>query len=532
MVTWSSSARDLHLNVNLGNIDYVNNREIRAAIYLRISLDREMDGLAIERQREDCENLAKYRHWNIVQTYVDQSVSASDRNKKRPAYEQMVTDYEAGLLDAIICYDLDRLTRQPRELEDWIDRAEQKGLLLVTANGDADLGTDGGRMYARIKAAVARAEVERKGARQSRAQLQRAKQGRPPKGIRALGYRLDGEIVVEEAEIVKAIYNAFLRGESLRGIARALSGEKNGDVASDIPKSPLHTVTLALERNVRRISEGKEPKPVPEERPWRASTILGILRNPRYAGYSVYTKTKDRKSPASESRKKLLKANIVRDEHNEPIKGQWEPIIEADQWWNVQNLLDEPARVTNRSGSTIRKHMGAGLFRCGVCKKPVITRAHYYSCKYGHLNRSRSAIDDYVRAVVVERLKRKDLTKKTKQPNPDSKDIYSQKITEQRARIARAERDYDAEIIEGTDLSRIRNAARAEIKRLEAERLASGTGILLRHILGVENPAEAFMEAPIAIQRALVDTLMTVTLLKGKQGQKGFKPDSVVIDWK
>ena len=68
----------------------------------------------------------------------------------QPLSECMVTDYEVGLLDSIVCYDMDRLTRQPRELEDWIDHAEQRGLLLVTANGDADLCTDGGRMYARI----------------------------------------------------------------------------------------------------------------------------------------------------------------------------------------------------------------------------------------------------------------------------------------------------------------------------------------------------------------------------------------------
>ena len=160
---------------------------VRAAIYLRISLDREMDGLAIDRQREDCEKLAQFRGWEIVETYVDQSISASDKTKKRPAYLRMVADYEAGLLDAIVCYDLDRLARQPRELEDWIDRADSRGLLLVTANGDADLGTDGGRMYARIKAAVARAEVERKGARQSRAHVQRARQGRPPKGVCPMG---------------------------------------------------------------------------------------------------------------------------------------------------------------------------------------------------------------------------------------------------------------------------------------------------------------------------------------------------------
>jgi len=121
----------------------------------------------------------------VVETYVDQSSSVGDK-KKRPAYLRMVQDYEVGLLDAIVVYDLDRLTRQPRELEDWIDRAESRGLLFVTANGNADLATDGGRMCARIKAAVARAEVERKGARQSRAHVQRARQGRLPKGVRPM----------------------------------------------------------------------------------------------------------------------------------------------------------------------------------------------------------------------------------------------------------------------------------------------------------------------------------------------------------
>ncbi|MCK1803840.1 recombinase family protein [Brevibacterium sp. R8603A2] len=96
----------------------------KCAVYLRISQDREMDGLAIERQREQCEALANYRQWEVVETYVDQSKSATDRTKSRPDYDRMVADYRAGRFTAIICYDLDRLTRQPRQLEDWIDAAE------------------------------------------------------------------------------------------------------------------------------------------------------------------------------------------------------------------------------------------------------------------------------------------------------------------------------------------------------------------------------------------------------------------------
>ena len=120
----------------------------RAAIYLRISLDAAMDGLAIDRQRQDCEALAEQRGWDVVHTYVDQSISASKKDVDRPDYDAMVASFERGEIDALICWDLDRLTRQPAQLEEWIDRAEEQGLKLVTANGDADLATDGGRMYA------------------------------------------------------------------------------------------------------------------------------------------------------------------------------------------------------------------------------------------------------------------------------------------------------------------------------------------------------------------------------------------------
>lgn len=217
-----------------------------------------MDGLAIERQREDCENLAQFRRRDVIETYVDQSKSATDRTAMRPDYDRMVADYLLGRFDAIICYDLDRLTRQPRQLEDWIDAAELRGLALVTANGDADLSTDGGRMYARIKAAVARAEMERKSARQSAAQRQRA-----PKGMRPLGYAVDGEVIRHEAEAVRAIYDLFMRvehPESLRSLARALSGAEEIDGITPLPKH-THTVSVARRR----------PR-VPSTRHWRSPT--------------------------------------------------------------------------------------------------------------------------------------------------------------------------------------------------------------------------------------------------------------------
>ena len=405
---------------------------VRAAIYLRISQDRELDGLAIERQREDCENLAKFRRWEVVETYVDQSKGATDKTKKRPAYDQMVADYHAGRFTAIVCYDLDRLTRQPRQLEDWIDWAEERGLQLVTANGDADLSTDGGRMYARIKAAVARAEMERKSARQSRAHIQRAEQGRPPKGVRPVGYAIDGKVIRREAAAVKAIYAAFDGGASLRGIARALSGIQENDAAKaeqvqGVPRLPNHSRTLTIERNAKRAAEGLAPREVPDDRPWAESTVLGILRNPRYAGYSVYTDVKDRRSTIQANQQKkaelesakgepvlMVKGKrrawrdfIARDENGQLVKGKWTPLVDEDLWQRVQERLDDPSRATNRVG-THRRHLGSGLYLCGLCDEPIRGASRGYRCKHGHINRTGAPIDDLVRKAVAARLREPD----------------------------------------------------------------------------------------------------------------------------
>jgi hypothetical protein len=140
---------------------------VRAAIYLRVSLDSTGEQLAVRRQCEDCRKIATDRRWTVVGEDVDNSVSASGK-KARKDYDAMVEAYKADEFDALICWDLDRLTRNPRQLEDWIEAAQDRKLLLVTANGEADLSTDAGRLFARIKASVARAEIERKGARQRR----------------------------------------------------------------------------------------------------------------------------------------------------------------------------------------------------------------------------------------------------------------------------------------------------------------------------------------------------------------------------
>ena len=104
---------------------------------------------------------------------------SATNGKPRPAYQRMLDDVRADRVERIVMWHADRLYRQPRELEDLIDLCNAHNVALATFSGDLDLSNDTGRMVARLLGAVARAEIERKSARQVRSARQRAEQGRP-----------------------------------------------------------------------------------------------------------------------------------------------------------------------------------------------------------------------------------------------------------------------------------------------------------------------------------------------------------------
>jgi DNA invertase Pin-like site-specific DNA recombinase len=297
---------------------------VRAAIYLRISIDDEMDGLAIERQRKQCMGIVAMRGWTLVGEYVDQGISASKRNVRRPEYDRMESDYRAGRFDAIVCYDLDRLTRQPRQLEDWIDAAETGQLALVTASGEADLTTDNGRLFARIKASVARSEIERKGARQKSANAQRFERGLPVPGRRLYGWRNDGVTPIEpEAEIVRRIFAEVVAGESLRGIAARLNAEG-----------------VVLTTGNRGAKQG---------RTWSSRAIRDMVMNRRYAGEVCHT--------ASGGQRKWTPSSAI------PL------MVDPELAARARDRLSDPKRVVSPGGG--RRYLLSGFAMCGVCGAPL-----------------------------------------------------------------------------------------------------------------------------------------------------------------
>lgn len=191
----------------------------RAVIYARISLDRTGEGAGVERQIEACRGLATARGWEVVGVETDNSISAF-KDKKRPGWERVKSLMDSGSVDVVIAYHMDRITRTMAELETVIELGNRTGVGIATATGDIDLTTDTGRMVARILGAVASAEVERKGARQKSANLQRAKAGKPHWRNKPFGLNLDGSHVPTEADAIREAYSALIAGESLASIAK------------------------------------------------------------------------------------------------------------------------------------------------------------------------------------------------------------------------------------------------------------------------------------------------------------------------
>src|ERR1700730_19170051 len=142
-----------------------------AAIYARISHDPSGERLGVQRQEADCRDEAKRRGWTVAQVYVDDDLSAFNPKKPRPEYQRLLSDIQLGRRDGVMIWRLDRLHRQPRELEEFIVLCDKHRVTLATVTGDVDLSTSQGRLLARAWGAFAAHESEIKSERIRRVML-------------------------------------------------------------------------------------------------------------------------------------------------------------------------------------------------------------------------------------------------------------------------------------------------------------------------------------------------------------------------
>jgi site-specific DNA recombinase len=294
---------------------------IETAIYARISLDR-ADGVGVERQLADCRALVKRNGYGHAQEFVDNNVSAFS-GKLRPKYQEMLEEIRNGTINRIVVYNIDRLYRQPKELEVLIDLADKGQLFVVTCQGDLSLSTDDGITMARVLVAMANKSSRDTSRRVKRAKQQARENGKPMGGPRAFGWKAGNrEPEPKEAALLSQAVDDMLAGVSLNEVARRWN---------------------ALD--VKQPQTGRAA--------WTADGIRQLVRNPRHAGlvgHRVHAKD-DRGI----------------DQFSHPVvvgQAEWPAIIDHDRWERLQAVLTQ----RGAAGSVPRRRsLLTGLLTCGIC---------------------------------------------------------------------------------------------------------------------------------------------------------------------
>ncbi len=285
------------------------------AIYARLSQDRDGTQTATARQVADCRALAEAKGWPVAGVYEDTDLTAY-RRVNRPAYERLLAYLEAGEVDGVLVWKLDRLVRHPAEFERFWAVCERRGAILASVHEPVDTSSELGLVIVRILVAFARLESATISLRQKSKAAELAKAGRPHMGgRRAFGFTSDWRAhEPAEATLIRDAARRVLAGESVNTIAR------------DWNNQGVHS---------------------PAGNSWRTSSVTRLLRSPHLAGF--------------------------RRHHGVIVgEGNWPPILDHGTFEQLTLAL---TTVYGRALGPPRRYLlTGGIARCGLCDAPLMAR--------------------------------------------------------------------------------------------------------------------------------------------------------------
>jgi DNA invertase Pin-like site-specific DNA recombinase len=475
-------------------------RAVRAAIYARISDDRAGDAGGVDRQQKDCRALAKSRGWTVADVFVDNDISASSFGRKaRPEYERLLQAMRDKSIDAVVVWHEDRLHRQPRELEGFIDLANAHRIALATVTGDIDLATPEGRLRARMLGGVGAYESEHKAVRIRRKHEALAKDGKlSGGGTRPFGFERDRVTIREtEAELIRAAVTAVLAGQSVRAIA-----------------------TEWAARGVRS----------PAGKVFGPSAVRRLLHSGRIAG--------------------------MREHHGEIVaRAIWPAIVPPAPAARVREVLGRSDRRTG--GDRIRKYELVGFLRCGLCaallkSRPLSQhgrRVRTYICKAGpgakgcgRLGIVAEQLEELITEQVFYRTDTPALAKAMQDRHRAGDDGLYEAIAADEAQLLTLAEDLAEKRLTRAEWLRIREIVEARVEAAKS-RMArqDGRAALSRYVgrrgrLRAAWPALGLDERR-AVLAALVDRIV-ISAAKRKgapadaSGRRMFDADRVAVDWR
>ena len=304
--------------------------------YVRVSTENQLENYSIDEQVERIKSYCKAKDWDLLKIYTDGGYSGGNTN--RPGLQQMLADIQNKLVNAVVVYKLDRLSRSQKDTLTLIeDSFLAYNVDFISINENFDTSTPFGRAMIGILSVFAQLEKDQITERFTMGRIARAKAGYFHGGGNApLGYSyIDGQLEINEYEKIQVqeVYKQFLAGKSINAIM-----------------------------NQMQQQTGKA---------WSASKVANILRNRLYVG-----KVKFR---------------------GEEYDGNHTPIISPQTYDAVQRLLNSEARELKKTSAQKTPfragYLLSSLIYCGKCGARYSANHGYYKC-YSRAKSSKKFIVD------------------------------------------------------------------------------------------------------------------------------------------
>lgn len=301
---------------------------IKAAIYIRVSTQDQVENYSIEVQRERIRAYCTAKGWDIYDEYIDGGYSGS--NLDRPDIKRLLNDLKK--IDVVVVYKLDRLSRSQRDTLELIEEHFLKNKVdFVSITETLDTSTPFGKAMIGILSVFAQLERETIAERMRMGHIKRAENGLRGNGgdYDPAGYtRVDGHLILKTDE-AKHIKRAFDLYEQYLSITRV----------QEVLKEEGYTV-------------------------WRFRRYRDILSNTLYIGQITFS--------------------------GKTYKGQHEPIVSLEQFKRVQTLLKRhkghnahKAKQSLLSGLITCSCCGEKFvaYSTGKSKDLESKRYYYYICR-------------------------------------------------------------------------------------------------------------------------------------------------------
>jgi len=195
----------------------------RCAIYTRKSSEEglEQDFNSLHAQREACEAFIKSQAgegWRLIKTRYDDG-GLSGATMERPALQRLMADIDQGLVDAVVVYKVDRLTRSLTDFARMVESFDAHGVSFVAVTQQFNTTTSMGRLTLNVLLSFAQFEREVTGERIRDKIAASKRKGIWMGGLVPLGYDVrERQLVVNETEAatVRKIFNRYLELGSVR----------------------------------------------------------------------------------------------------------------------------------------------------------------------------------------------------------------------------------------------------------------------------------------------------------------------------